>query len=60
MVGGLNSSLFESQFQEVRPPDLCEEDAVTILEILESIFTYDPEKRPSAEALIRLHWFESA
>lgn len=40
-------------------PEIDDEEALIVLELLARIFEYDPQKRPTAEQLLEEAWFLS-
>lgn len=50
-------SALEQRFAAVRHPDIDEEEATVICQLIRRILAYDPAERPSAEELLKHPWF---
>jgi len=48
----------EKYFQEQKPKDVDDSEALAIIALLRRILQYEPEKRPSAADLIQDSWFD--
>jgi hypothetical protein len=46
-------------FAENKSPEIDDEEALIILELLARILEYDPQRRPNAEELLKEAWFSS-
>jgi serine/threonine protein kinase len=47
----------ETYFTKMKHPDIDSEEADTIINLLRSILKYDQETWPSAEQILKHHWF---
>ncbi|CAK4033986.1 serine threonine- kinase SRPK3 [Lecanosticta acicola] len=54
----INESL-EAQFDRNKPDDIDEEEGRVITDLIREILQCEPDKRPTAEHLLRHHWFNS-
>lgn len=46
-------------FAENKSPEIDDQEALIILELLARILEYDPQRRPNAEELLKEAWFSS-